>query len=250
LVAARLPFSRIVRLGSSTPPHFSMRLKFISLFLIILFFLFLNIPARGARADALPTSTPTREPGMAFPGLLTPPATVSAPSQADLGAQTYFYICLACHGQSGEGLDAWRKKLNPPDNNCFQSKCHAPNHMDFGFTFPHEVPALHNPAMLLTFQNAYNLFVFIKTRMPWQNPNSLSDAKALELTAFLMRMNGRDLGAQALTVAGARNISFLPSTATPVPSLSAPADPFLLGVAALLLAAGLLAVFAFFRRRS
>ena len=202
---------------------------------------------KDIRAQTAPTPTPKREPGMDFPGLLTPPPTVDAPTQADKGAQTYFYICLVCHGQSGEGLTAWRKQLDPKDRNCWQSKCHAPNHMDFGFTFPHEVPPVRNPGMLLTFQNAYNLYTFIKYKMPWQNPNSLTDEQYWQLTAYLMRMNGLDPGPLPLNAANAKNISLLHPTPAPPQNVES-ADDFVFIGAGVLLAIGAAAGIVFFLR--
>jgi len=157
---------------------------------------------------------------MSFPAQFIPPPTVFPPTQADQGAQTYYYVCLVCHGDQGQGLDAWRKKLDPADNNCWQSKCHSPNHMDFGFTFPHDVPAVRNPGMMMTFENAYNLYVFVKTKMPWQAPNSLTDSQYWQLTAFLMRLNGVDLGPRVLDTTNARAILLRPVTPPPS-SLSA-----------------------------
>lgn len=225
-----------------------MKPRFLLALVFLFLFAFAWIPMQDILAQS-PTSTPTREPGMDFPGLLTPPPTVYPPSQADQGAQTYFYICLVCHGQSGEGLTAWRKKLDPQDSNCWTSKCHAPNHMDFGFTFPHEVPPVRNRGMLLTFQNAYNLTVFIKTKMPFQNPNSLTDEQAYQLTAYLMRINGLDPGPQPITAANAKNIYLVPTTPTPIPGLEAGVDPVFIGTGALLVAAAAAAAVFFLRRR-
>lgn len=158
---------------------------------------------------------PTHTPGMSFPALFTPPPTVYPPTQADAGAQTYFYICLVCHGDKGQGLTEWRKELSPPDNNCWQSKCHSPNHEDFGFTFPRDVPALKNPSMLLTFQNALNLHDFIKRTMPFQYPGSLTDEQYWQLTAYLIKMNGIDPGPQPLNSANAVAVSLLKSSTSP-----------------------------------
>jgi mono/diheme cytochrome c family protein len=149
---------------------------------------------------------------MNSPGLLTPPATVYPPTQADDGAQVYFYICLVCHGDRGQGLTEWRKNLTPPDNNCWQSKCHAPNHMEGSFTFPREVPPVVGPGVLLGFQNALNLHDYISTKMPWQAPGSLKVEQYWQLTAYLIRANGVDPGLQPLNAANAAKLSFVKPT--------------------------------------
>ena len=50
-------------------------------------------------------------------------------TQADVGAEIYRLVCQDCHGNRGQGLtDEWRAEWDPEDQNCWQSKCHAPNH--------------------------------------------------------------------------------------------------------------------------
>ncbi|MDD5368220.1 MAG: c-type cytochrome [Anaerolineaceae bacterium] len=150
-------------------------------------------------------------------GLLTPPPTVYPPAQADQGAQVYFYICMVCHGDKGQGLDAWRKELDPPDNNCFQSKCHAPNHMPDSFTFPHNVPPVVIPGLLQKFGNAQHLHDFMKSTMPWYAPGDLKDDEYWQLTAYLMRENGRDPGTQVLSPQTAASFDFTRPAPPPGP---------------------------------
>ncbi len=204
-----------------------MKSRIVVFFLFFFIFLFVWLPASMSQASSVSAPTP-KEP-MSFPGLFTPPPTVNPPTQADQGAQTFFYICMVCHGDQGQGLDLWRKKLDPSDNNCWQSKCHAPNHMDFGFTFPKEVPAVKGPGMLNMFQTADNLYTFIKGSMPYQNPGSLTDEQYWQLTAFLLRLNGVDAGTQPLDAARAKTIFLLPQTPAPGNSPGGNADPLLIG---------------------
>lgn len=162
----------------------------------------------------IPDHTPTAVPAMQMPGLLTPPPTVYPPTQPDEGAQVYFYHCLVCHGDRGQGLDAWRQMLPPPDNNCWRSKCHAPNHLPDGFTFPQEVPPVIGPFALTGFQNARNLHTFLRTKMPFQQPGSLTEEEYWQLTAFLVRANGYELGSQPLDEVNAASVLLIHTTPT------------------------------------
>lgn len=87
-----------------------------------------------------PTPRPTRLPtalpggGMA-PAWMTPPA--QGPTQADAGAVLYYYRCMACHGDKGQGLTTeWRAQWDVEHQNCARSTCHGPRHPPEGFTFP------------------------------------------------------------------------------------------------------------------
>jgi S-disulfanyl-L-cysteine oxidoreductase SoxD len=163
-----------------------------------------------AGVAASPTPRPAAPTQMApMLSALTPPPTVNPPRQADNGAQLYFYICMTCHGDKGQGLtQAWRDLLGPPDDNCWASKCHSPNKLTGSFTFPREVPAVIGPGILQSFGTASGLHDFIKSRMPYQAPGSLSDDQYWELTAFLMRENGYDLGRKKLDASVAKQIDF------------------------------------------
>ena len=167
----------------------------------------LSTPAKGARqAQMVNTLQPLQ---MATPDRLAAPPTVYPPTQADLGAQVYYQVCMVCHGDRGQGLtDEWRNVLPPPDNNCWQSRCHAANHPVGGFVFPHQVPAVTGPGFLVSFGNAGALHNFIQFKMPWQAPASLKMDEYWDLTAFLMRLNGYNLGGSVLDVNSAALIDF------------------------------------------
>ena len=112
------------------------------------------------------------------------------PSQADLGAEPYRQICLACHGDWGQGLtEEWRSTWDE-DKNCWQSKCHASNHPPWGFEFPQSVPAVLGPDALHRFSTAASLYENIQNTMPWWNPGSLTTEDAWAITAYLMRERG------------------------------------------------------------
>ncbi len=161
-----------------------------------------------------------------FQDRLAPPATAFPPSQADQGAQVYYLVCMACHGDRGQGLTSeWRELLGPDDQNCWQSRCHASNHPPEGFVFPYLVPALISPGLVARFESALDLHNYLRQEMPWQAPGSLTETEYWQLTAFLLRANGIDPGVYPLD---ARMAATIPMRASLVPGESVPlsADDF------------------------
>jgi mono/diheme cytochrome c family protein len=141
----------------------------------------------------------------------------SEPSQADMGSETYQQICLACHGDWGQGLtDTWREEWGE-DANCWQSRCHAPNHPPQGFQLPKSVPALLGPSSLIRFNTAAELKQNILETMPWWNPGSLTDDQAQALTAYLMRARG-ELDDQVTLDTGNASVYRLHSAYVPPPN--------------------------------
>ena len=139
------------------------------------------------------------------------------PSQADLGAEPYRQICLACHGDWGQGLtDAWREEWGE-DANCWQSRCHAPNHPPQGFQLPKSVPGLLGSNSLIRFNTAVELKQNILGTMPWWNPGSLTDDQARALTAYLMRARG-EVDDQVTLDAGSAAVYRLHSAYRPPPN--------------------------------
>jgi len=81
-----------------------------------------------------PQPTPTAD-------RLAQPTLPATPSQADLGAVEYWFACMVCHGDRGQGLtEEWRAASGPDDMNCWQSRCHASNHPPEGFKLPLYAP--------------------------------------------------------------------------------------------------------------
>ena len=159
------------------------------LFVILLFVgagLVIWTMANGTPAQPpLPSTvmaSPTRESWLILPGL---PLTAT---QADVGAEIYRLVCQDCHGNQGQGLtDEWRAEWAPERQNCWQSKCHAPNHPPEGFILPRYVPPLIGPSTLSRFETTLDLYNYIRVNMPWHNPGSLQEAEYWQLTAFLAR---------------------------------------------------------------
>jgi hypothetical protein len=120
-----------------------------------------------------------------------------------------------CHGDHGQGLTAeWRGVLDVPDQDCWQSHCHASNHPPDGFVFPKIVPAVVSPGMVARFETGLDLYNFLKTRMPWQAPGSRSEEEYWQLTAYLLRANG----IQAPTVLNAENAAQVQVRASLIPT--------------------------------
>ena len=143
-----------------------------------------------------PQATPTRMPPtpatvaerLARPNLASP----QNPTQLDQGSLVYWGICLTCHGDRGQGLtNEWRAVFGA-DQNCWTSKCHAPNHPPEGFVIPrdHLPPAVKGIGTLSRFNTAQELYDYIVVSMPWWKPNSLTTQQAWAVTAYLLKMNG------------------------------------------------------------
>lgn len=125
------------------------------------------------------------------PDDLPPPVISEEPSQLERGQLQYYQVCLACHGNWGQGLtDEWRETGFRADMNCWESKCHAPNHPPHGFEIPREMPALLGVTALSTLSDAAQLYQVIYQSMPWWDPGSLTSDEALDLTAYLMDARG------------------------------------------------------------
>ncbi|MDD2923356.1 MAG: cytochrome b N-terminal domain-containing protein [Anaerolineales bacterium] len=124
---------------------------------------------------------------------LDKPVVPQVLSQADEGALIYWGICLACHGDRGQGLtDEFRLGAFGADSNCWQSGCHGKNHPPQGFEMPKTLtfPALSAAGSLGRFQNAQQLYDYVVEMMPWWKPRSLGSEKAWQVTAFLLKMKG------------------------------------------------------------
>jgi quinol-cytochrome oxidoreductase complex cytochrome b subunit len=124
---------------------------------------------------------------------LAQPPTVSPPEQADNGAQIYWGMCSACHGDRGQGLtDEWRASFAPAYRNCWQSGCHGDDFAENSFKIPQTgAPALAGPGRLARFSNAFEMQSFIFENMPFSPPGSLTGEESLALTAFVLRMNDK-----------------------------------------------------------
>jgi hypothetical protein len=114
--------------------------------------------------------------------------------QIEYGREIYRLACSACHAYDGGGLSTeWRMTWAPPDQNCWQSKCHGLNHPSDGFFLPYSPPVtnlIHNGR----FFTALELQSYIRQYMPWQDPASLLDERAWQVTAYVLKLNNIDPG--------------------------------------------------------
>jgi cytochrome c5 len=213
--------------------------------------------APAATATPTPTAAPTATPGsMGKPPNQDSWILVDLPpdaTQLQHGAEIYRLVCSACHAYSGEGLtDAWRATWNPKDQNCWQSKCHAANHPPDGFELP-IAPAVVGRAALAPFPTAKELHDYIQLRMPWQEPNNMTEEEGWAVTAYVIKLNrmnpGPELNAENAAALSLHSEAVQP-TAEAAPQETRPDKPFevtptarvVIGMAAILLAGILLAV--------
>jgi mono/diheme cytochrome c family protein len=189
-------------------------------------------PAGGATVSPTPLPTSMRPP------LIIPDLGPNA-TQADYGERAYRLVCAACHGNRGQGLtDEWRAQWPPEDQNCWQSKCHAPNHPPDGFIVPRYVPPVLGPNTLLRFGTALDLHDYIYQAMPWQEPASLSVKEYWDITAYLVRERGVDPIREPLDAARAATLRLHPE-ATPASEPPAPHTSLPIGLLVAVAAVGL-----------
>jgi quinol-cytochrome oxidoreductase complex cytochrome b subunit len=189
LIPVIIPSMRLPSANLS-PGVFRRNVLVISLFIGILFILAALTalsPTHAFGAGDEPTPEPT---SWISPDRLEPYLPEN-PSLADKGAAKYWAVCMACHGDRGQGLtDEWRERGFGEDMNCWQSKCHATNHPPDGFTLVRVVPPAIGPTTLRRFTTAAELHDYLLAKMPWWNPGSLTSEEAWQLTAFLLREDG------------------------------------------------------------
>ena len=132
----------------------------------------------------LPDITPTID-RLAIPTL--PPD----PSQVDKGQYLYYFHCMPCHGDQGQGLtDEWRDVWEDDHQNCWARGCHGKN-QPASVLIPTIVPSVFNSTQLQKFSTSNDLLNFLKNTHPPQKPGSLKDDEYHDLVAFLFEENNR-----------------------------------------------------------
>jgi mono/diheme cytochrome c family protein len=141
-------------------------------------------PQPGGPTPGAPTPTPDR---------LATPVMPESPTQVDIGRELYYYHCMPCHGDRGQGLtDEWREAWEDDHQNCWARGCHTGRAGEEGFYLPRAVPPVSGPAGALGhFQTAEGLFSFLRATQPPNRPGDLTDEEYWALTAFLLHEVGR-----------------------------------------------------------
>jgi len=145
-------------------------------------------PHQQSTATPLPQPTPTFD----IKRLEKPNVEEETPTQLDAGALKYWGVCMACHGDVGQGLtEEWKDAFGEEDRNCWQSGCHGPDHPPQGFLIPKEkvIPAVAITGSLTRFKNAQELHDYILASMPWWDPGQLTDEEAWQVTAYILDMH-------------------------------------------------------------
>lgn len=133
-----------------------------------------------------------------------PTPAAQPPNQVDKGAWYYWYVCLPCHGDLGQGLtDEWRGAFGPEEANCWQAECHGSRHPPEGFVLPRQVPPVLGPAALASLQNGEELHRIIANSMPWWNPDYMTPEEEWNVTAYLLWKSGALPTGVELTAANA-----------------------------------------------
>ncbi|MGA2490219.1 MAG: cytochrome b N-terminal domain-containing protein, partial [Anaerolineales bacterium] len=146
-----------------------------------------------ASPHATPTPAPTPTPASSAARLAKPILTASqSAAQLGQGALIYWGVCMACHGDRGEGLTNEWRAVYGEDQNCWASRCHTANHPPDGFIIPRDrlPPAMTGPGSLTTYNTAQELYDYIVVTMPWWKPDSLTPQKGWAVTAYILNMNG------------------------------------------------------------
>jgi len=120
------------------------------------------------------------------------PVLSDHPSQVETGTSIYYYHCMPCHGDQGQGLtDEWRAVWEEDHQDCWASGCHSPRDADEVFTIPTVIPpVIGNIKLKNRFSTPERLFLYLKETHPPQSPGILKDEEYWALTAFLLTKNG------------------------------------------------------------
>jgi len=155
-----------------------------------------SLMTSGAQASpqGQATSTSTAQPTPTFDVKRLDPPIISSDNSDQLkkGAAKYWGVCMACHGDVGQGLtEEWKDAFGEEDRNCWQSGCHGPDHPTPGFRIPEDkpIPGLAGPGKLARFKNSQELHDYILASMPWWDPGRLTDEEAWQVTAYLLRLH-------------------------------------------------------------
>jgi quinol-cytochrome oxidoreductase complex cytochrome b subunit/mono/diheme cytochrome c family protein len=187
-------------------------------------------PKQQATATTLPQPTPTFD----IKRLEKPAILSESPTQVEAGSLKYWGVCMACHGDRGQGLtDEWRGAYDPEDRNCWRSGCHGDDHPPESFLLPQDkiIPSIAGAGSLTRFKNARELHDFILANMPWWNPGQLTGEEAWQVTAYILYMH--KVLPDGLLLTGTNASAVMVQYAVPQPPNDRPAILTLTGILAL-----------------
>jgi hypothetical protein len=169
-----------------------------SLLLLLWVWILLLLPRPGHAVSAVSLQAPsaTAPQSTPDPGLdrLREPSLPETPTEVDVGRSLYYFHCMPCHGDRGQGLtDEWREVWVEDHQNCWARGCHTGKSDLSAFYIPHYVPALSgSSAALASFSSPQELFEFIYYTQPPQRPGALTEEEYWSLTAFLLAESGQE----------------------------------------------------------
>jgi hypothetical protein len=139
-----------------------------------------------------PSPTPTNDP-------LAIPVLPEHPTEIELGKHSYYYNCMPCHGDQGQGLtDAWRQEWEEDHRNCWERGCHGGRQEDEGFPIPTVVPAvILDDDALKKYAQPEDLLTYLRTTHPPQAPGRLTEDDYRTLVAYLWSANNKGAGLAA-----------------------------------------------------
>lgn len=116
---------------------------------------------------------------------------------------------MSCHGDKGQGLtEDWKNSFPPEEKNCWGAGCHASDAPANSFELPQTgIPALAGAGALARFSNSFELYRHIHENMPFARAGSLTSAEAWSLTAYILRMNDREVQGFTLSESSGAAIS-------------------------------------------
>ena len=114
------------------------------------------------------------------------------PTQLELAEYSYWYNCMPCHGDQGQGLtEAWRQTWSEDHRNCWDRGCHGGRIEDEGFFLPKTIPpVVGTERFSLLFSDPKTLYTYMVKTHPPQEPGRLSEEEYWALTAYLLIENG------------------------------------------------------------
>lgn len=146
------------------------------------------LPAAASRPERPDKPDPSLE-SQPMIDRLAIPVLPDDPTQIDIGNSVYYYNCMPCHGDVGQGLtDEFRQIWVEDHQNCWASGCHGGRDRDEGFPLPRAIPDVLG---LEYFHTPEDLFQYLQTTHPPQRPGALTEEEYWSATAFLLNKSGR-----------------------------------------------------------